>query len=426
METKKGGHAIKTKAKRFAKKVLKDFALGWYFPRIYAKASEHAVDKEKVLFLSTKEFAMPEAFKVLYPLLKDTFKFDVEYISLEQNNVSFFSYFENARNFLEKAAIARCIYLEDASDVMSCVKLRPETSVVQLWHGCGAFKKWGMSTADLIFGESREEILRHPFYKNLSLVTVSSPEVVWAYEEAMVLEGKGIVKPLGVSRTDLLFDEQFRADAYERLANVVPAIHAKKVILYAPTFRGRVASAEGPDKLDIYAMREDLKKDYILVIKHHPFVKKRPDIPKNCRDFAFDVSNNLSMDALLCCADICISDYSSLVFEFSLFERPMVFFAYDIDDYNDWRGFYYSYDELTPGPVVTTTEQIIDYIQHLGKCFNRKEVKDFKERFMRSCDGHSTERILRETFGDDLKTRMLRNDLNTVSKFSSNAVEQEC
>lgn len=70
-------------------------------------------------------------------------------------------------------------FLNDASNVVSCLPLREGTTVVQLWHGCGAFKKWGMSTADLIFGGSRDEILRHPFYKNLSLVTVSSPEVVW-------------------------------------------------------------------------------------------------------------------------------------------------------------------------------------------------------------------------------------------------------
>lgn len=128
--------------------------------------------------------------------------------------------------------------------------------MVQLWHGCGAFKKWGMSTADLIFGGSRDEILRHPFYKNLSLVTVSSPEVVWAYEEAMVLQDEpGVVQPIGVSRTDVFFDEAYLKKSRNKLLSVVPEAKGKRAIVYAPTFRGRVAHAEAPTALDIEAMK---------------------------------------------------------------------------------------------------------------------------------------------------------------------------
>ena len=56
--------------------------------------------------------------------------------------------------------------------------------MIQTWHACGAFKKFGMSTADLIFGLNRQQQERHPTYRNLSCVTVSSPEIVWAYAEA--------------------------------------------------------------------------------------------------------------------------------------------------------------------------------------------------------------------------------------------------
>ena len=66
-----------------------------------------------------------------------------------------------------------------------------------------------MSTAELIFGEDRKTLMKYPYHGNYSLVTVSSPEVVWAYEEAMSLEGKGVVKPVGVSRTDVFYDEEF-------------------------------------------------------------------------------------------------------------------------------------------------------------------------------------------------------------------------
>ena len=147
-----------------------------------------------------------------------------------------------------------------------------------------------MSTADLKFGATREEIRRHPYYRNLSLVTVSSPEVVWASEEAMDLANEGVVSPTGVSRTDVFFDDEFRARSRQRLERVVPQAAAKKIILYAPTFRGQVAQASAPEYLDVSAMERALSDDYVLVVKHHPFVKKRPSIPAECREFAFDVS----------------------------------------------------------------------------------------------------------------------------------------
>ena len=72
----------------------------------------------------------------------------------------------------------------------------------------------------------------------------------------------------------------------------------------------------------------------------------------------------------------------------------MLFIAYDFEEYGEWRGFYYDYHELTPGPVVHTTQEIVDYVLHLKERFDRKQVADFKEKFMSACDGHATERLL--------------------------------
>ncbi len=72
----------------------------------------------------------------------------------------------------------------------------------------------------------------------------------------------------------------------------------------------------------------------------------------------------------------------------------MIFFAYDIEDYNDWRGFYYNFDELTPGPVFTKTEEVIDYISNISERFDQSEVHAFREKFMSACDGHATDRIM--------------------------------
>jgi CDP-ribitol ribitolphosphotransferase len=362
---------------------------------VYRKATEQPVVQGKVIFLENRGQDMPDAFKVLWDELNKRPRFMTQFISLGDGRVSYVEFVKGAVSFIEEAATAEFIILCDYSNIVSCVPLRSETTVIQLWHGCGAFKKWGVSTVDLIFGLTREELMRHPNYKNLSLVTVSSSEVEWAYREAMALEDTPeVVQALGVSRTDMFFDEAYLQASRAHVEEVVPACKGKKILLYAPTFRGRVAEAEGPNELDIEALKNALGNEWVLIIKHHPFVKQLPVVPETCRDFASDVTRDLEINELLCVADACISDYSSLVFEYSLFEKPLIFFAFDKAEYDDWRGFYYNYDELTPGPVCTTTQEIIDYVRSLDEGFDPSEVRAFREKFMSACDGHATERII--------------------------------
>ena len=388
-------HKVKRLAKRPVRFVAKDWALGFAFPRAYEKAAARcAVDPKKALFLDVKFTRMPDSFPLVMSYLKGAYGIECTFVGLGQNEfVGWVNYYKSCLALMEELASARYVFVCDANDVLSCVPLRPETKAVQLWHACGAFKKFGMSTADKIFGGSRGEKERHPFYENLSLVTVSSPEVCWAYREAMVLEDTpDVVQALGVSRTDVYHDPQFIADARAIVETAVPAAAGRKVILYAPTFRGRVGEAEGPDQLDIAQLKEALAEDYVLLVKHHPFVKKPPAIPAGCEEFAFMVPQ-VPTDLLMAAADVCISDYSSIVFEYSLLDRPMIFFAYDLDEYDDWRGFYYDYHELTPGPVLKTTAEVVDYIAHVDERFDRAEVAAFRDKFMSACDGHATERI---------------------------------
>lgn len=379
----------------------KDVLLWFVLPTVYRRTAKCPVAKGKVVFLENKESSLPESFTVMWAKLSERPNLNLEFISLGETRVRLRCYYRNCITAVKDIATAQYVFLNDASNVISCLPLRPETKVVQLWHGCGAFKKWGMSTADLIFGGSRKEILRHPFYKNLSLVTVSSPEVVWAYEEAMVLQDElGLVQPIGVSRTDVFFDDEYLAASRSKIQQLVPKAAEKKIMVYAPTFRGRVAQAQGPAALDLARMRAALSDSHVLLIKHHPFVKERPPVPEECADFAFDVSDEVGINELLCCADLVISDYSSLVFEYSLFERPMVFFAFDRDEYADWRGFYYDYEEMAPGPICETTEEVVEQIRLADNDFDPSRIRAFRIKFMSSCDGHATERIVSYVFGD--------------------------
>ncbi len=386
--------SIKGKAKKTLRECYKHYRYKKYFPSLYKKYCKEPVIENKVVFVEMRFEELSGSFQYLYNELEKTGEYELEKAFVRFNFSRGKEYTENVKRTLKQISTAHFVFVDDASLILSSIPLRKETKLINLWHACGAFKKWGRSTATKIFGSSAATLDKYPNYGNLDLVTVSSPEVIWAYEEAMNLP-KGVVQPIGVSRTDLFYDKEFVESRQEKLYNIMPQAREKKVILYAPTFRGRVSSAKGPDEIDFIKMKEAFGDKFVLVCKHHPFVKENPVIPDEAADFAMDVKGtDLTIEDLLCSADICISDYSSLVFEYSLFEKPMIFYAYDYDNYCDWRGFYYDYSEFTPGPIVKTQDELFNAIAECDQNFDRSRVHAFKEKFMGNCDGHATERII--------------------------------
>ena len=397
----KATKAINRYIKRAGNKRFTHKLLDKRIPKVYKAAAKQPIDEKKIVFVEIRHPQITNSFEVVFDELVNNYDYNIHSHFLLNSNTIRADYAKRVLNAVEDIATAKYVFLNEGSNAISAIPLRPETKVIQLWHGCGAFKRFGFSTADLIFGASRKEQLKHPFNKNYSLVTVSSPEVVWAYKEAMNMpEESEIVQPIGSSRTDIFFKEEYKNDAFENVYNLIPQAKGKKIILYAPTFRGRVARATTPDRLNIEMFYEAFKDDYVLLFKHHPVVKVRPIIEERFRDFAFDVTDTLSIEDLIITSDFCISDYSSLVFEYSIFEKPLIFFAYDLDSYFDWRGFYYDYDELAPGPICKTNYEMIDYIKNINTRFDKKAVQDFRYKFMRSCDGNATQRILEYAFDD--------------------------
>jgi CDP-glycerol glycerophosphotransferase (TagB/SpsB family) len=385
-------------ARGIFRKVYRFTTLRVVYPALYRINSKSKVDEKKVLFIEVRMPEISDSFELLYKKLKNEGKYDIHEHYLHMSFVNKIKYDRYCRAMIKDVATAKYVFLNESSDVFAALPLRKETIVTQMWHACGAFKKFGMSTADLIFGEDRKSLMKYPFHGNYTHMTVSSPEVVWAYEEAMCTP-PGVVKPVGISRTDVFFDEDFKRAARERFYKEFPEAKNKKVILYAPTFRGRVASAKSPDVLSVPLMNHVFKDEYVLVFKHHPFVKKRPVIHERYDSFAKDMTDTMSIEDLLIVADICISDYSSLVFEYSLLGRPMIFLAHDLDNYYDWRGFYYDYREFVPGPILSNVDEVVEYIQHIDERFDPAVVEAFREKYMSSCDGHCTQKIYDLVFG---------------------------
>ena len=151
------------------------------FPWQYKRNSKKPLKEKKAIFLESQLPALSDSLQVLYDRLEAEGGWELHIHCLRESFVDKGTFIRLAMKCLEDMADAEYVFLCDASRVVSCIHPRWETVITQLWHGCGAFKKFGMSTAELIFGGSRRDYEKYPYYKNLDYVTVSSPEVAWAY-----------------------------------------------------------------------------------------------------------------------------------------------------------------------------------------------------------------------------------------------------
>ena len=348
--------------------------------------------QKKVIFVENHANQMTDNFILLYNLVKQkNYNSSVHYLKISVSTWG--EIILRTLVLIWDMSNAKCVFLNESNSVFGAFTLRKDTKLVQLWHACGAFKKWGYSVADKTFGDDKKTLDIYSGHRNYDLVSTSGKAVCWAYEEAFGLQKKmGIVKPLGVSRTDVYFSEDRKRQAYFRLKDLDISKGNRKVILYAPTFRGEIRDAKAPDKLNLEELYR-LSKEYIVLIKQHPFIKKPIKIQEEYRDFCMEITDEMSIEDLLMVADICVTDYSSVVFEYALMEKPMIFFAYDLEEYYDERGFYYPYKSFVPGPIVKTTKELVDYIEKIEE-FDMERIRVFRQKYMSGCDGHSTERIL--------------------------------
>lgn len=394
---------MKEKETRAYKNEVKKQYIKEIIPNEYLKHSSTPVGN-KVLFMQPSRGFTLSLRYTHDKLIEKHSEYDVRYHELLLGKASSSLAYHNALVFFRQMATAKAVFMHTATNLMGHFKVRDETKVIQLWHGCGVYKSVGLDRAKKSGDNSMQKYIDYPQHKNYTLVTVSSPESIKTYSQFMDIdENEGIIKATGVSRTDIFFDDKFIESSYKKLYKKIPSAKQKKVILYAPTFRG-TSPRLAPDALDIEKFAE-LSDEYVLIIKHHQSATRLPSIPEELNNvFAFEMSHSVDMDIneLLIVANICISDYSSLIYEFALFERPMIFFAYDQEEYSEERGLY-DYENTTPGPIFKTNEEIIDYIHHIDERFDKQEVTNFKNKYMSACDGHATERIFRYLAEDNEK-----------------------
>ena len=145
------------------------------------------------------------------------------------------------------------------------------------------------------------------------------------------------------------------------------------------------------DKFNPNEICTALGEDYAIIIKLHPFCKEKYEIDESLRDCIIDLSEADELNDLLFVTDLLITDYSSVVFEASLLDIPMLFYAFDLDEYIENRDFYYDFKEFIPGKTVATQDELITAVRN--KDFESEKVENFKHKFFDDIDGKSSQRV---------------------------------
>jgi CDP-ribitol ribitolphosphotransferase len=266
-----------------------------------------------------------------------------------------------------------------------------DARIVQLWHAWGAFKTVGYSRV----GKPGSPSPWSRVHKNYAVAIVSSEDEVAPYAEAFGIPEER-VHPTGIPRMDSFFGDRERTAAREAATAAFPAIQGKRVLLFAPTFRGGSARDASYDVglLDYPALHTlCVEQDAVCVIRMHPFVTAPLDIPPDLRDRLIDGSGSaIDVNDLLVAVDLLVTDYSSIVFEFSTLDRPMLFLAHDLEEYVASRDFYVDYEDFVPGRIVRTFDGLLDAIRR--EDFAADRLAAFRTAHLAHFDGHATDRVI--------------------------------
>lgn len=348
------------------------------FPFIYFINRWKKVDKRLVVLADAHHNSCPpHMMEMRNALYNRDFKVEEFFFDLEE--LTPWEGFKKMVSFMALYPSCKVVVICDYFlPVASCNK-KKKTKVIQLWHGCGAFKKFGYNAKEDIPLNYKGNV-----FENNDIITVSGDACVRFF--SMAMQAGGRVFPVGVSHTDRLFNQEYIEQCKDMLRYEYPDSAGKKIILWAPTFRGNASnpSMAGELYIDNLIAENKFCMDVFIIKSPHPHLS--------------DGKNRMTTDELIACADVLVTDYSSVFFEYLIMDKPIVFFAPDFEDYYADRGFYLDYEDL-PGDIITGSDDAEKrLVEAITTAFISDPLADrrrlYRLEYMSKCDGYATSRII--------------------------------
>lgn len=354
-----------------------------FLPVVYAWYARKPVQKGLVLFADAHHDAVPFSMRRVYEALAGAGTYGstltVETYVCDFNGLSYGALMRYLIRFMKRYAVAETVFICDYYLPVAACRKRPETTVMQLWHSCGLMKKIAYDT-----GQDIPKNYKGNMFGNYSYLTLSSEECVQVHADALRIP-KERIRATGVSRTDYYFDEEWNRGCRERFYRQYPDAEGKKIALWAPTFRGNAAHPTLQGLLEIQSAARRLSEEWYFILKAHPHIDAHEQV-SNC---------TIPTEELLCVADVLITDYSSVLFDYLIYEKQVILFAPDLEEYEAKRGFYIDYRSM-PFPLVQDGAALEKAVAESPAAFEdyRQALRQWKEKYTGACDGHAVMRIL--------------------------------
>ena len=287
-------------------------------------------------------------------------------------------------------ARSKFILMDNVFLPMAYIRVKKNTKVIQLWHGTGTIKKFGQ---DVNTGRLKEQERRAN--RNITHLIVNNNQIAELYAKAFGIDIQKVY-PIGLPKTDDILNRMRRANQ-DNVNIDKKSIYTKynlpiekKLILYAPTFRDINLGSDTVLK-NVEDIAQKLPEDYILGLRLHPYVARMAK--RLHKENVCDLSDERSLSELIMASDLLITDYSSIIYEYCITRKPMIFYAHDLDDFiSNGRGFYNDYASNVPGPVIKSNDEVIDIISR--EDYSIDIIHTFISNNFPNLDGKATERII--------------------------------
>ncbi|AAU25260.1 MULTISPECIES: CDP-glycerol glycerophosphotransferase family protein [Bacillus] len=300
-------------------------------------------------------------------------------------------------------AMARAEYWVVNSRLPLWIPKPKHTTYVQTWHGT-PLKRLAVDMEEVHMPGTNTEKYKQNFTKEASKWDyLISPNRYSTEIFARAFQFNKTMIESGYPRNDFLYTDN-RPETMKAIKRKMNIPEDKKVILYAPTWRDDQFYKKGKYKFDLdlnlEKLREEIGDNYVIVLRMHYLVAENFDLSPY-KGFAYDFSSYEDIRELYMVSDLLITDYSSVFFDFANLKRPMIFFVPDIETYRDkLRGFYFDFEQEAPGPLVKTTEEVIEKIKETETSDYRLPdiFEPFYEKFCYLETGNSTEKVVKTVF----------------------------
>ncbi len=285
-------------------------------------------------------------------------------------------------------------------------KKREHVVFLETWHGT-PLKKLAFDLDDIHAVSQDHKKLFYRQSKAWNYLISANRFSTDVFERAFCYPREKIIE-VGYPRNDILYSP--RADEIaEEVKRELGIPKDKRVILYAPTWRDNQFYGKAKYKftlaMDLERMRREFGGDSVLLLRTHYYIADSLDLT-GLEDFVYNGSSYNDVSRLYLISDICITDYSSVFFDYANLRRPMLFFAYDYEDYKgEIRGMYFDMNKELPGPILQTNDELVEALHHIDEVTERykERYESFYERFCSVDDGNASKRAIEIVFGEEPK-----------------------